>query len=415
MTRSQVHLARPLGSIVFFAAVVSCTGAAPPDRGAPPAMPTTTPTASPSATAASGELLIGVCTPQATVAPPEQMPSMAAALRGVVLQAGERSYRIKFGECPPGTPPCFADARGILCRAESLRRPLRAGAYLALRYVADPNKLGALPERMAADADTAALSADPTIRDPIDGLMALDERDAPAPEGQMAKAFALYKIIGKIHTSFLVGHELFHTVDACPLTIPDDVAARVSQMTTLDQSNLLFCPASVELKEVLADRCGLAHLASLNAAIDSATDGLTVAERDFARRAGAAMLTWYVMSNWLSAHPGGAIRYVQAPGYLRSSLRGLLAASQVAPKGDGGRACGEAAALIVTAVQNDVGSCPGNQEGNPPYDRRTASPLKLVRDRWHPVMRRHWDVTIEDGAGEWFVAESAEVDGRGCA
>ena len=52
---------------------------------------------------------------------------------------------------------------------------------------------------------------------------------------------------------------------------------------------------------------------------------------------------------------------------------------------------------------------------NPPYDRRTASPLKLVRDRWHPVMRRHWDVTIEDGAGEWFVAESAEVDGRGCA
>ncbi len=52
---------------------------------------------------------------------------------------------------------------------------------------------------------------------------------------------------------------------------------------------------------------------------------------------------------------------------------------------------------------------------NPPYDRRTASPLKRVRDRWHPVMRRHWDVTIEDGAGEWFVAESAKVDGRGCA
>ena len=249
-----------------------------------------------------------------------------------------------------------------------------------MRYTADPAKLGALPERMAADADSAALSADPLVRDPIDALMALDQPDAAATAPPTSKAFRLYNIIGRIPTSFLVGHELYHAEgDVCPLPAPDEVKKRFEQMAKLDQSDLLFCPASLELKEVLADRCGLAHLASLGAAIDSTDDGLTSPERDFARRAGAALVVWYLMSNWLVDQPAGAIKYVHAPGYLRPALRGLLAASAVAPAGDGGRACGEAAALLVTGIQLLVNSCPGNQEVP---DELLAMLPKAVEQAW---------------------------------
>jgi hypothetical protein len=251
------------------------------------------------------------------------------------------------GQCPP-SPPCFTNGGVLGCRADTFARVLRTAAALAIERAKVP---ASTPADLANKATSIAELAGTQQNASVDAAITTATSDA-SPKSPLDERIAgLTRSIADVALTFLVGHELYHLRNGtCRAPIGEALHDRVRYLTKLDASAELFCKGDLDIGEIQADECGFAEVARSPKA--------SLEERDaaYAARAGGALATWSILRNFQTVNPG-MIPTPPPIGYLRGPLRALILAASAAPQEDVGRACGESAKLIVTAIQMETQRC----------------------------------------------------------
>lgn len=307
------------------------------------------------------------------------LPSVAAS-SSVATRLGGPSA-MPAGTCPT-IPPCYANGSVLSCRSDVIANILRNAAALALERVTVLADAPAdLPDHAISRADLAGAGSS----DAIDRALTLATAN-PAPTSPTdVRVATLTRRIADMPLTFLMGHELYHLRgSACRAPLDERLHNRVGEMTKLDLGAKLFCKGNLDLGELQADECAYAELQRMPRAPLDGEDAT------YATLAGAALSTWFVLRGFERV-PAGKLPTLTPMGYLRGPLRSLLLASLVAPSRDQGRACGESAKLIVTAMQEETRRCEreGREWGGDVPDGVLALLPPRVADAWSG--RRAWD------------------------
>jgi hypothetical protein len=272
------------------------------------------------------------------------------------LEKTPRGVSIHFGTCPKEAPAtaCFGLPGGIACHLAVFTRLKRAASWLAAHYL----------DAQKPDYESFRLSQPGFI------LRAFQYADADFADAavddvgaaQNTEATALRDAIVQSAVTALLGHEVAYTTEtpSCPIS-KSSTSETTGLFAHLQKQNLtgaVFAANSPVVDELIADQCGLRHLATLQK-VRAAQLGPQHVVID---RLSADVLAFVLDYGWrpFPALPRGRYALYSPDSYLYAPYRAILFSREMHGMDAAPAICGAAAELIVAAVQTTYRAHPGH-------------------------------------------------------